>query len=225
MCLWSHTLSWSIWCLLCGEVFGMRLQWDMTKSVILWRRRPAPECTCQNVLFRPSWTWHDLSWFMPPPFFGQKQKEFWMISLLSLSLVLCSETFGMDTLICSYKCLVKHHSLGIINQVVLWLYGSPPLSCVGLSRVCPWSHLQISLQLPMWNHKFKWVILLDFLPNSSLAMTKICHLPTDFISPQFHVVFNDLIQQFVQVIMSLPSRLLPWWASPAWACTLCLCWR
>ena len=61
---------------------------------------------------------------------------------LSLSLVLCSETFGMDTLTCcSNKCLVEHHSLGIFNQAVLWLYGSPPLWCVGMSRVCPWSTL------------------------------------------------------------------------------------
>ena len=59
-------------------------------------------------------------------------------SSLSLSLVLCSETFGMDTLTCcSNKCLVEHHSLGIFTQAVLWLYGSPPLWCVGMSRVCP----------------------------------------------------------------------------------------
>jgi len=64
----------------------------------------------------------------------------WSSLSLSLSLVLCSDTFGMDTLTCcSNKCLVKNHSLGIFNQAVLWLYGSSPLSCVGMSGVCPWS--------------------------------------------------------------------------------------
>ena len=75
----------TIWCLLCGEDFCHKTATRKTKSVIILCRRPAPECTCQNVLFHPPWTWHELSYWFMPHFFGQIQKEFWPIISLSLS--------------------------------------------------------------------------------------------------------------------------------------------
>jgi hypothetical protein len=42
-----------------------------------------------NVLFRPACIWRKHLWFMPP-FIGQKE-----VQMISLSPVLCCETFGI----------------------------------------------------------------------------------------------------------------------------------
>jgi hypothetical protein len=49
----SHPVMATIWCLLCGESFWHKTATRETKSVIILCQRPAPECTCPNMLIHP----------------------------------------------------------------------------------------------------------------------------------------------------------------------------
>ena len=141
-CPWSHSLSWWLYGVFSMEkIFVIRpLQERQNQSLscVGAQHRNAHAKTCYSTHHEHGMNFHIDSCLTS---LDRYRKSFDQSSL-SLSLVLCSETFGMDTLTCcSNKCLVEHHSLGIFTQAVLWLYGSPPLWCVGMSRVCPWSTL------------------------------------------------------------------------------------
>ena len=61
--------------------------------------------------------------------------------------------------------------------------------------VCPVYALKPKLQdgkkIPKWNCRARQGQFLGFSDEHSLLVATVCHLTTDFVSPQFHVVFDD----------------------------------
>jgi hypothetical protein len=51
--------------------------------------------------------------------------------------------------------------------------------------------LQNGKKIPKWNHWTRQGQFLGFSDKHSLLVATVCHLTTGFVSPQFHVFFDD----------------------------------
>lgn len=66
--------------------------------------------------------------------------------------------------------------------------------CGGAQNLC-WIQLSRQgrgFQNGIGNHS--WVSFLDFFDKHSLLVAKVCNLTTNYINPQYHLVFDDLFQ-------------------------------
>ena len=211
MCPWSHTLSWWLYGVFSVEkifvIWPLQERQNQSLSCVGAQHRNAHAKTCYSTHHEHGMNFvHNDSCLTS---LDRYRKSFDQSSL-SLSLVLCSETFGMDTLTCgSNKCLVEHHSLGIFNQAVLWLYGSPPLWCVGMSRV-------LSLKYTLTSNfprgitsligSFCWTFC-QTLPWRWLTSVICLSTSSHLNSMLFSMICNWVC---TGDDMSLLSRLLPW---------------
>ncbi len=58
--------------------------------------------------------------------------------------------------------------------------------------------LQNDQKLPKWNRRAKVGQFLGYLDQHSSLVANVCHLLTGHVSPQFHVVFDDLFKIVIQ---------------------------
>jgi hypothetical protein len=54
--------------------------------------------------------------------------------------------------------------------------------------------LQIDQKFPKWNGRARWGQFVGFPDEHSLLVASVRHLTTRYISPQFHVVFDNLFE-------------------------------
>jgi hypothetical protein len=105
---------------------------------------------------------------------------------------------------------------GLLQFIIeFWLYNRLPNGVTGLSPMeiftgthsdhrdllcthvwgCPAYVLDPKLQdgkkIPKWNCQARQGQFLGFSNKNSLLVATVCHLTTGFVSPQFHVVFDD----------------------------------
>ena len=57
--------------------------------------------------------------------------------------------------------------------------------------------LQIHQKLPKWNQRARIGKFLGVLDEHYSLVENVCHLSTGYISPQFHLVFDDLFKMFI----------------------------
>jgi hypothetical protein len=102
------------------------------------------------------------------------------------------------------------HSVWIYNQVPNVRSGLTPLELITRERSdykdilrchvwgCPVFVLEAKLQndqkLPKWNRRAQMGQFVGFSDEHSSLVANVRHLSTNFISPQFHLVFDDLFE-------------------------------
>ena len=105
----------------------------------------------------------------------------------------------------------------------VWLYNRMPNSVMGLSPIeteiltgtrsdhrdllrahvwgCPVfvldPHLQDGKKIPKWDRRSRQGQFLGFSDEHSSLVATVRHITTGFVSPQFHVVFDDVSIQFM----------------------------
>ena len=102
------------------------------------------------------------------------------------------------------------HSVWVYNRVPNVRSGLTPLELVTRERSdyrdllrchvwgCPVFVLEAKLQndqkLPKWNRRARMGQFVGFSDEHSTLVANVRHLSTNYISPQFHVVFDDLFE-------------------------------
>ena len=115
---------------------------------------------------------------------------------------------GLDDIL--LRSFAVKHSVWVYNHVPNVRSGLTPFELItrehsdykGLLcchvRGCPVFVLEAKLQndqkLPKWNRRAHMGQFVGFSDKHSSLVANVCHLSTDFISPQFHLVFDDLFE-------------------------------
>ncbi len=102
------------------------------------------------------------------------------------------------------------HAVWLYNRVPNFKSGLTPMELLTKQKAehcdilrshvwgCPSYVLKPKLQngqkLPKWNHRSRLGQFLGYSDEHSSLVANIRHLKTDFVSPQYHVVFDDLFK-------------------------------
>ncbi len=111
----------------------------------------------------------------------------------SFSLVLCSEAFGMVLQLCS-KCRVRTYSFGMISKERSDYRDILRCHVQGCTVYALKAKLQNDQLLPKWNRRALLGQFVGFLDDHLSMVAYVCHLTTGYISPLFHVIFDNLFE-------------------------------
>ena len=106
----------------------------------------------------------------------------------------------------------------LYNQISQQMSGITPLellivNCSNFSSLC-WTHvwvcsdfvldakLQDGKKLPKWNRRARMGQFLGFLKEQSSSVALVRNLHTGYVSPQYHVMFDDKYETILNMGMS-----------------------